>query len=79
MLFGGFHMVEQSREQVEEQAREQVLCLVENNELYSKALAIGLQELKEKGEIYWNVKGQTDILLEKCPKRCPIRCPERIG
>ena len=55
-------MVEQSREQVEEQvreqAREQVLCLVGNNELFSKALDIGLQELKEEGEIYWNVKGQ---------------------
>ena len=48
-------MVEQSREQVEEQvreqAREQVLCLVGNNELFCKTLAIGLQELKEKGEI----------------------------
>lgn len=55
-------MVEQSRVQVEEQVREQAgeknLCLIGNNELYSKALAIGLQELKEEGEIYWNVKGQ---------------------
>ena len=62
-------MVEQSREQVEEQvreqAREQVLCLVGNNELFSKALAIGLQELKEEEEIYWNVKGQIKGRINK--------------
>ena len=67
--FWGFHMVEQSREQVEEQVREQageqVLCLVGNNELYSKALAIGLQELKEEEEIYWNVKGQINKQTNK--------------
>jgi hypothetical protein len=34
------------------------------------------KKLKKKGEIYRNVegqiKGQIDILFEKCPERCPI-------